>query len=69
MPLTCGACRTGAFGTVTKELLDGSQEVAVKRMAGRVDNATLQCFATEIDLMKRCRCVLQSPEHTHHRES
>ena len=49
------ACRTGAFGTVTKEVLDGSREVAVKRMDGRVDNVTLRCFATEIDIMKRCR--------------
>ena len=40
--------RKGAFGSVFKEIMDGTEEVAVKHMHGDVEVSSLKTFATEV---------------------
>ena len=50
-------CRKGAFGSVYKQVLDGTGEVAVKHLSDTVAAASIRSFASEVSIMHGCRCA------------
>lgn len=49
-------CRKGAFGSVYKQVLDSTREVAVKHLGDTVGAASIKSFASEVSIMHGCRC-------------
>ena len=50
-------CSKGAFGSVYKQVLDGTREVAVKQLSDTVGAASIKSFANEVSIMHGCRCA------------
>ena len=60
--------RKGAFGSVYKELLDGTEEVAVKHAAFMGDAASMRSFAKKKGIIYICRCGIQEQIPLQHQD-